>query len=192
MTRQYGGLGLGLAISKAIVDVHHGALVARSEGKNQGSTFAMSPPIAKVASADLVLPTCSDDPADAGKGSPKKLRVLLVEDHADTSAALERLLGRRGHEVHTAGSLAAVLQRLAGGERFDVLISDLGLPDGTGHDVLRAVRDKQSIHAIALSGFGMEHDLERSFQAGFSDHLTKPVNLSELEAAIAKASPPRS
>jgi CheY-like chemotaxis protein len=102
-------------------------------------------------------------------------------------AALQRLLTLRGHEVMSAPGMRAALE-LAGasGDRFELLISDVGLPDGNGMDLLRYLRIKQPIRGIAISGFGMDSDIGKSLEAGFSEHLVKPVRLEKLEAAIAR------
>lgn len=118
---------------------------------------------------------------DAGR---QLLRILLVEDHVDTAAVMARLLKMLGHEVRLAHSVESALREAASGSRIDLLISDIGLPDGTGFDVLRGVRQHGSVPAIALSGFGMDHDIARSREAGFAEHLTKPVNFDRLEAVI--------
>lgn len=112
------------------------------------------------------------------------LKILLVEDHADTAAVMSRLLKMLGHEVRLAHSVESALREAASGSAIDLLISDIGLPDGTGFDVLRGVHERGSVPAIALTGFGMDHDIARSRAAGFSEHLTKPVNFDRLEAVI--------
>ena len=111
------------------------------------------------------------------------LRVLLVEDHPDTRNVLAGLLGTLNYAVKTASSVKAALQ-LAATERFDLVVSDLGLPDGTGHDLMKQLRDRYAIKGIAISGYGMEKDQQRSWEAGFLDHVVKPVNFSQLAAAI--------
>jgi CheY-like chemotaxis protein len=117
--------------------------------------------------------------------APASLRILLVDDHPDTCAALERLLKLRGHSVAAAHSMRGALE-IAGQGSFDLLISDVGLPDGNGMDLLRYLRAQQPMRGIAISGFGMDADINKSLEAGFSDHLVKPVKLEKLEAAIAR------
>jgi CheY-like chemotaxis protein len=114
---------------------------------------------------------------------PRRPRILLVEDHADTGKALKKLLGNFGYDVRIATTVASALQ-IAHAERLDLLISDLGLPDGTGHDLMRQLLAKFSIRGIALSGYGMEEDIRRSHQAGFIEHLTKPIDLDRLRSTI--------
>jgi len=111
------------------------------------------------------------------------LAILLVEDHADTAAALSRLLTQLGNRVEVADSLSSALH-MAHANDFQLIISDIGLPDGTGLDLIASLPLHRRPKAIALSGFGMEDDIQRSRDAGFAEHLTKPVDISRLEAAI--------
>jgi signal transduction histidine kinase len=179
--RRFGGLGLGLTISKSLAQAHGATLAAKSDGTGHGATFllTMKTVALEAAAAKASLP---EQPA-----APGKLRILLVDDHVDTCAALTRLLTLRGHVVTSAPGMRAALE-LAGasGDRFDLLISDVGLPDGNGMDLLRYLRIKQPIRGIAISGFGMDSDIGKSLEAGFTEHLVKPVKLEKLEAAIAR------
>jgi two-component system CheB/CheR fusion protein len=112
------------------------------------------------------------------------LKILLVEDHEDTARMIALLLRSEGHEVAVADSQAAALAH-AGANRFDVIVSDLGLPDASGLDLIRELkRSDPFVKAIALSGYGMEEDVRRSLEAGFSEHLIKPVNFEKLHGAI--------
>lgn len=135
--------------------------------------------------ADLVLPVCqpSSAPAVPAAKAPG-LRILLVEDHEDTREVMRQLLQRRGHEVLVARSVATALALLDHGEPVDLLISDLGLPDGSGLDLIKSIRSRLPLRAIALSGYGMEEDHQRSREAGFQEHLVKPVNFPDLLRAI--------
>jgi signal transduction histidine kinase len=177
--RRFGGLGLGLTISKSLAQAHGASLIAKSEGLNRGATFLLT-----MKTADLEEPAAKPRVLDA-QTSPKGLRVLLVDDHPDTCAALQRLLTLRGHSVTAAHNMREALVS-AGRASFDLLISDVGLPDGNGMDLLRTVRTQQPIRGIAISGFGMDADIGKSLEAGFSEHLVKPVKLEKLEAAIAR------
>jgi CheY-like chemotaxis protein len=120
------------------------------------------------------------------------LRILLVEDHPDTAAQLTRLLKRAGHEVTWAGSIREARELISARaektpERdFNILISDLGLPDGSGNDLMRDLAGNHPIPGIALSGYGMTDDIRESMAAGFSRHMTKPVDWQELKIAIQK------
>jgi len=117
---------------------------------------------------------------------PAGLRILLVDDHPDTCAALEKLLKLRGHSVAAANSMREAMEVAAAGGSFDLLISDVGLPDGNGMDLIRYLHTQRPIRGIAISGFGMDADISKSLEAGFSEHLVKPVKLEKLEAAIAR------
>jgi len=193
IARQFGGLGLGLAISKAIAETHGGTLHGSSDGKGQGSTFTLTLPCA---AAEGSAPRGGRSPqalgsesidAVRGLGQERPLRILLVEDHADTAAVLARLLRRMGHRVVHADTVARALdvadeEMRAGG--LDLLMSDLGLPDGSGTDLVKSLSAKYELKAIALSGYGMDSDHEESLAAGFSRHLTKPIDIAVLRGAI--------
>jgi CheY-like chemotaxis protein len=178
VTRQFGGLGLGLAICKAIVDMHGGVIRAHSDGPGTGATFTVELPL---------LPASEHESAMAQQPEQQSatahLRVLLVEDHPDTREVLARLLGDSNCAVEATGSVEGALQ-LAATAPFDVVVSDLGLPDGTGYELMKQLRDRYGIKGIALSGYGMEADQRHSREVGFLDHVIKPVNVSELLVVI--------
>lgn len=111
--------------------------------------------------------------------------VLVVDDHDDTLRSMRMLLTRLGYEVLAAENMTEAM-RIAREQHFDILLSDIGLPDGSGLDLLRQIRAIRHVPALALSGFGMDEDIERSHEAGFADHLTKPVSIDQLQAAIAE------
>ena len=178
ISRRYGGLGLGMAISSALAGQLGGELTATSEGLGQGSTFTIIFPSTDSAPAQPVRDVVRDQ-------SLAGIKILLVEDHLDSAQALTQLLSRQGYLVRTANTVAAALDAVS--ERaFDVLICDIGLPDGTGFELIETVRKNATTPAIALSGFGMEEDVAQSHLSGFDAHLTKPVNFQNLEAAIRK------
>jgi len=179
VTRLFGGLGLGLSITRGLVELHGGTISARSPGKGRGSTFTIEFPLSlrpAPARREAVGP---EEPA----GAPARLGILLVEDHADTRNVMARLLGSMGHEVVTAGDVASGL-KAAGARPFDLVISDIGLPDGSGLDLIRQLSAGRAVKSIALSGYGHEEDVRKSREAGFTEHLTKPVDLRVLKGTI--------
>jgi PAS domain S-box-containing protein len=184
ITRQFGGLGLGLAISKLLVEQHHGSIRAASDGPGKGATFVVELPAALPNHVPPAPPAA--DPPPAPRAAP--IRILLVEDHPDTASVLTKVLTANGHAVHHAPSVARALA-LADQHPFDLLVSDIGLPDATGFDLMRQLKARYPINGIAMSGFGMEEDVRNSAHAGFSEHLVKPLNLSRLEQAIRRHAP---
>lgn len=176
--RRFGGLGLGLAISKAIVELHEGTISAFSEGHGKGAVFTVT--------LRLITPEAggANQPAPAAAGL-QPLRLLLVEDHAATREALTVLLRRDGHSVITAECGKDALAAAADG-RFDLIISDLGLPDGSGLDLMRELRRHHPMPGIMLSGYGSEEDQRQSREAGFFAHLVKPVRIGILRDLLAK------
>jgi CheY-like chemotaxis protein/anti-sigma regulatory factor (Ser/Thr protein kinase) len=181
VTRQYGGLGLGLAISKSIVDAHNGSISAESAGPGKGATFTFEFPLAPMP----FQKTIRNSPPPSAAGANSKIRILLVEDHKDTRVSIQRLLGIAGHNVLPAASGAEALA-IAAANPIDLVVSDLGLPDMTGHELMKQLRSAHGLQGIALSGYGMEEDVERSRLAGFQNHLTKPVSFEQLKDVIAE------
>jgi CheY-like chemotaxis protein len=110
-------------------------------------------------------------------------RILVVEDHPATRVSLTRLLTRRGYEVVCAGSVAEALER-ASEKTYDLVVSDIGLPDGDGYSLMTRLRDGYDLSGIALSGYGMEQDIARGRAAGFTEHLIKPVSVQALDRAL--------
>ncbi|HEX8199939.1 MAG TPA: hybrid sensor histidine kinase/response regulator, partial [Isosphaeraceae bacterium] len=151
----YGGLGLGLAISRAVAEAHGGRLTAHSPGRDLGSTFLLELPTVP---APAATPRVASPPPVAVPGSPPGLRILLVEDNKDTLRYLALVLRKRGHEVRTAENLDAAHAAVASAP-FDLLLSDIELPDGTGLDLMRALGGGRGVPGIAMSGFGSEDDV---------------------------------
>ena len=185
ITRRFGGLGLGLAISQALIDAHGGQIRVESAGKDRGATFSVE--------LKTVSTPAGGDGERAGEGHAGKLergaalprhrRVLIVDDHQDTCIGMKRMLERRGYEITVAYSAEQAAEKVRS-EDFDLLISDIGLPDRSGYDLMREVRSTKPLPGIALSGFGTEQDVNEARDAGFSEHLTKPINFEQLEKAI--------
>lgn len=177
-SRRFGGLGLGLSVAKGLLDAHHGSIIARSDGKDRGATFSIE--------LSTIVPPAGPKVSSATPSSipPRSLRILLVEDHADTRRALERLLARWGHKVTSASTVEQALTAAAESHP-ELILSDIGLPDGTGMDLLAKLREAgDPVPAVAMSGYGMEGDLELSRDAGFAEHLVKPVATERLKEAI--------
>ena len=180
LKQRAGGLGLGLAICKAITEAHGGTLTAASAGLGKGATFCVE--LATVAEPSAKL--LSGPAADASTPARREdLRLLLVEDHDDTRKVLARLLNRRGYKVDAARN-AQEARSLSGGKTFDLLVSDIALPDATGCELLEELGSKHRLPGIAMSGFGSDADLAQSRAAGFLEHLVKPIDATALDAAI--------
>ena len=173
---RYGGLGLGLAISQAIVGVHGGAIRADSQGAGYGATFS-------VILASVDAPAVSAHVSPLPPRPARVLRLLVVEDHEATRTVLQRLLTRSGHTVTITSTMHEALTTFAA-ERFDAIISDLGLPDGSGLELMREIQRQRPVPGIALSGYGMEDDLRQTKEAGFFAHLVKPVNIDQLRQLL--------
>jgi CheY-like chemotaxis protein len=178
--RRFGGLGLGLAISNALVEAQRGTLTAASGGPGRGATFRVE------------LELSSGEPAPRAQGAPSEAaspagtrHILLIEDHVDTLDAARDLLAELSYSVVTARTVEEALSA-AESQGFDLVISDLGLPDGSGLDLMRRLRELHGLAGIAVTGYGMEEDVRRSREAGFVDHLVKPITYQRLEIAIEK------
>jgi PAS domain S-box-containing protein len=179
ITRRFGGLGLGLAIARNLVELHGGSIAAASDGPGRGAVFTVALPVVDAPAAD------AEPPAEERREVDRSLHILLVEDHADTAEAMADLLRVRGYRVTVALSRAAGLAAAADGSpSIDVVVSDLGLPDGSGLDLMREISARYRLSGIAVSGFGTEEDIRQSREAGFAEHLTKPIDLRDLERAL--------
>jgi len=184
-SHRFGGMGLGLAIARRLVELHSGAIHADSAGRGKGATFVVKLPISQPVGCEQD----SDDSAVTPSGgralaSPAFHRILLVEDHEPTRTALAQILRRRNYDVVTAASVEEA-KTLAEQGNIELLISDIGLPDGNGFDLMSHLRDRHQMRGIALTGYGMEQDIARSRAAGFIAHLTKPVRVQSLESVLA-------
>jgi len=184
ITRRFGGLGLGLAISKALIDAHGGKIHVESPGKDRGSTFSLR---LKTVAAPAVAGDGAEEAPTVSREKeipkPSQRRVLVVDDHQDTCTGMKMMLERRGYEITVAYSAEQAVQK-AHNQDFDLLISDIGLPGRNGYDLMRELRESKGMPGIALSGFGSEDDISKARAAGFAEHLTKPINFERLQEAI--------
>jgi PAS domain S-box-containing protein len=183
ITRRFGGLGLGLTITRALVSAHNGEISVTSPGIGQGATFTVRLPALHDA---LPLAAAPDRPraAPAPAAAPaRKPAILLVEDQPDARRALQMLLSREGFDIQAAATAAEALD-LATHFPYDLILSDIGLPDLSGLELLPRLRAHRPAPAIAITGFGMEHDIQRAADAGFDRHITKPVSFDRLRATI--------
>ncbi|MBD0291937.1 MAG: response regulator [Thermoleophilia bacterium] len=174
-TRQFGGLGLGLAIVRALAELHGGWVRAESEGEGRGSRFTVAVPCAVEGEVG------GEEPEEAAAPS-EGLPVLLVEDSSETLELLRMLFSRKGYEVMGASSAAEALDR-AGQRRPSLIISDISMPDVDGYELLARLRrlpGLEGVPAIALTGHAMDEDRDRALAAGFSVHVAKPVDPEEL------------
>jgi CheY-like chemotaxis protein len=189
-TREHGGLGLGLAIVRHIVEQHGGSISAESDGEQQGSTFTINLPVAAVKTPPGGRGTSGPLPAQSppgdGSGALGGVRVLVVDDQPDARELLAMVLGRAGAQVSAAASAAEALE-LLGREELDVLVSDVGMPAVDGYALIGLVRDLTAggIPSVALTAYASEEDRRRALAAGFDAHLPKPVEPAELVSVIA-------
>jgi len=176
------GLGLGMSISKTIVEQHGGTINVASAGAGRGATFTVDlATVGADSSADLSRPAVRSD-------SRHTYRLLLVEDNQATLEVLGRILRKQGHDVVTASTVEAA-RDFAANQDFDLVISDIGLPDGNGIDLMNELTRDYGLRGIALSGYGMDEDLARTKNAGFIAHLVKPIDLDRLNRVLEEAAP---
>ncbi|AGA28643.1 PAS domain S-box protein [Singulisphaera acidiphila] len=190
ITRRFGGLGLGLAICRGVVEAHGGTITAESAGKSRGTTFQIT--LNALPSREVEekgTPQGGHPVSELATAPTSTLKILVVEDEEATRRLMARLLRSLGHNVATAGTIAEATEA-AEAEVFDLIVSDIGLPDGSGLELMRRiVTHRGPVPAIALTGYGMEEDIVRSREAGFTAHMTKPIDFTKLEAMIRQVAP---
>lgn len=184
-TRRHGGMGIGLALVRQLVELHGGRVEARSEGVGRGACFSVWLPL------DAAAPEAATRPAarEAASQGLAGLRLLVVDDTPDAVAALQDMLELEGALVTTATSGAEALE-IAGAARFDLILSDVSMPEMDGYQFLEELRKggrSAGVPAIALTGLGRPEDVERARAVGFTTHLTKPVTLDKLTKVVRAA-----
>jgi len=191
-TRSHGGLGLGLAISKQLVELHGGSLHAKSPGEGQGATFIVQLPLtileAKAESANRVHPTHAAAEEPSLLPSLAGVHALVVDDEADARDLIQRVLQEQGATVSVAASGAEAMRIMETSEP-DILISDVGMPDMDGYQLMRRIRASEPkgrrLPALALTAFARAEDRKRALLAGYQSHVAKPVDMAELVIVIA-------
>ena len=186
LERTTGGLGIGLALVRGLVEMHGGSVSAHSDGPGRGSTFAVRLPT--LLNAEYRIPISPDGPAignrHAACGNPKK--VLVVDDNRDSAASMAQMLRLLGHEVTTAHD---GMEAVEAAEEFrpEVVLMDVGMPRLNGHEATRRIRERpwgRGVRVVALTGWGQDADRARSSEAGCDGHLVKPVSLPDLENVL--------
>jgi len=181
--RRFGGLGLGLTISKMLAELHQGTIRASSPGRGKGSTFQLELPIFAIRGEAAHEVFSFQNSQGGDRASETGTRILLVEDHEPTRTALTHLLSRRRYDVLSATCIKEAHQ-IASQEKLDLVISDIGLPDGDGYSLMSKLRQDYGLKGIALSGYGMEADRIRSSRSGFVGHLVKPIRINQLDELL--------
>jgi CheY-like chemotaxis protein len=176
--RAQGGLGIGLALVRSLVELHGGSVQATSAGVGRGSCFTLRLPVAPVDHAPL--------PAACGEAAAAR-RVLVVDDNADAADTLALVLSLQGHDVQVATSARAAIATAAQ-FRPEVVFLDIGLPEMDGYAVARALRAQEATRSavlVALTGYGTENDRQRARDEGFDAHLTKPADIARINQLLA-------
>jgi signal transduction histidine kinase/ActR/RegA family two-component response regulator len=190
-TRRHGGLGLGLSIVKSLVEMHGGSVEVQSLGEGQGTTFTVRLPLAHGHSPALAQTPVDDARPGKGGGGPPPLagsRILVVDDEADARTLVRRVLEECGAEVVTVGSAVEALAAIAGDGGLDVVVSDIGMPEHDGYDLIKQMRAMPGsagrVPAIALTALARDEDRKLALLAGYQVHMSKPVDPAELVAVI--------
>jgi signal transduction histidine kinase len=188
-SHQFGGLGLGLAISRSLIELHAGSIRASSPGLGLGSTFHIELPLTASPSSATSGPEAARTLPSGAVRTAARMHILLVEDHEPTRTVLAHLLRERKHTVAVASSVAEA-RELGLSQDFDLMITDIGLPDGDGYELMETLGRRRGLRGIALTGYGGETDAARSEKAGFIGHLVKPVSMLTLDAVLGSLSVP--
>lgn len=183
-----GGLGIGLALSKSIVELHGGSIEARSRGPGSGSEFVVCLPTAEARAGVSGSPSFRGVPLDLAEPMPtgRGRRIVLAEDHPDSLHVVALVLRMRGHEVETAMNGADAVAKVRA-NRPDAVLLDIGMPVMDGYEAAREIRGEpwgRELLLVAMTGWGQERDKQRAYEAGFDAHLTKPVDLKMLQALL--------
>jgi CheY-like chemotaxis protein len=192
ITRRHGGLGLGLAIARHLVELHGGTIAAASPGVGLGATFTVRLPLTPVTAGVRPSEPAPAPPSIPGRLALAGVRVLVVEDHPDTAEMVRAVLTGHGARVRVAGSLGEALVVL-GGLDFDVLVSDVGMPDGNGYELVQRLRERERaagrgpLPAVAVTAFAGSEARERALAAGFCDYAAKPIEPADLIETVVRA-----
>jgi CheY-like chemotaxis protein len=188
--RRHGGLGLGLALAKYLIELHGGTIEAASAGEGQGATFNVTLPVRAVATP--IGETKGAPVAFESSGELAGVRALVVDDEDDARELLESALKHYGADVIAVSSAAEAYTLITAPppqERLDVMVADIGMPDEDGYSLIRRVRESEwargaYIPAVALTAYGRAEDRMRALKAGFQMHVAKPVDPDELAVVI--------
>lgn len=185
-TRPHGGLGIGLALVKQLVELHGGKVRAESPGEGMGSTFTLILPIAALQGGERSLRVLTEENGVSGMSTLKGIKVMAVDDDKESLGVIKRILTRQGAEVQTAGSVDDAMEIFS---RFlpDVVLSDIGMPEKDGYELIRLIREHPSgatTPAAALTALARTEDRTRALTAGYQSHLSKPVAAAEIAAVV--------
>jgi len=190
-TRQHGGLGLGLAIARHLVEIHGGTIRAESKGVDRGATFIIRLPLLESSVGTAAAVDLNQHQLAQSQQLLSGVNVLLVDDDSDTLTLMTTALRKRQANVTAVSSAGEAIQAITR-RRPDVLVSDIAMPDEDGYGLIEKVRrlengDLDNIPAVAITAYAKEEDRERALSAGFQIYLAKPVELTELISVVARA-----